>query len=153
MTINELQVGGSPVNILLTSAVPKLSATRLSGAGLSTAVAGQPAVVYVRFTDLYENDAIPGDEYVIHAHTLTHTHAHARTRTHAHAHAHAHTCACPCTCMHAYRYVVHAALSIEHCTCMRTGTLSTQPSRQSTAHACVQVRCPRSPLDRALQAR
>jgi len=56
-------VGGSPTTFKLDSVTPQLSKTELSGAGLKSAVAGQPSRVKMCFFDTYDNAARPDNRF------------------------------------------------------------------------------------------
>ena len=63
ITINGLDVIGSPRDFSLTSSTPDLSRSELNGEGLKNAVAGKTALCTIKFVDAFGNTAIPGEEF------------------------------------------------------------------------------------------
>ena len=63
--INGEQVQGPPVRIELTSTMPEVTKTQVTGAGLKTAVAGESAQVLIKFQDQFANACTPGPDYSV----------------------------------------------------------------------------------------
>lgn len=63
--INSEHVLGSPIQIQLTSTVPDVSKTVVSGAGLRMATAGVPVSVRIQLHDQFDNPATPGPAWKI----------------------------------------------------------------------------------------
>ena len=59
VNIGEVPLKGSPMSIKLISTIPEIEKCVVSGDGLKSAVAGQPATVCIRFIDSYGNNATP----------------------------------------------------------------------------------------------